>query len=50
MSASTVQVSWLARQGRETHTLHTFFISGEVTTSKVSTGTPDTRIQYSYKV
>ena len=51
VSASTVQVSWLARGGgRETHTLHTFPISGEVTTSQVSTGTPGSNILTKFDV
>ena len=47
VSASTVQVSWLARGGgRETHTLHTLTSSGEVTSSQVRSGTPGYRIAY----
>ena len=50
VSASTVQVSWLARQGRETHTLYTITSSGEVTTSQVSTGTPGSNILTKFDV
>ena len=42
VSASTVQVSWLARGGGETHTLYTITSSGEVTTSQVSSEHLDT--------